>query len=255
MEEHAAALLHRSLGPEGVVAEMDAAGVERAVIVPPTGRLNQFSLGVAAAHPGRFKGMAVLPLDKADSKQTVADWAERPTDMAGIRLSFAPWRQPSWLADGTADWFWPAAEEQGIPIMVWAPEQWPAVAAIADRHPGLRLIVDHMGLYVEVRDDEVAPAIEPVLDLASRPNVGVKLSALPCHSTQPYPFRNLHPSIERVFDAFGPERLFWGTDMTRLPCPYVQALTMFTEELDFLGPEDLRLIMGDALAGWLGWTG
>ncbi|HWB38493.1 MAG TPA: amidohydrolase family protein, partial [Rugosimonospora sp.] len=243
-QEHAAAVLHRALGPDGVLAAMDGAGVGRAVVVPPGRGPNDFSLSVAAAHPDRFAVMGVIRLDKPSGRELVAGWASRPAGLLGIRLSFPPWRPSSWLTDGTSDWFWPAAEAAGIPVMVWAPRQIPAVRDIAVRHPGLRIIVDHMGLYVDVRDDDVAAAVEPVYTMADLPNVGVKLTALPCHTSEPYPFTNLHPHVRRMRDTFGNHRLFWGSDMTRLPVPYSQCVTAFTEQMPFLTATDLERIMG-----------
>jgi L-fuconolactonase len=55
-----------------------------------------------------------------------------------------------------------------------------------------------------------------------------------------------------VVDAYGPRRVFRGTDLTRLPCPYRQAVTLFTEELDFLSSDDKEWIMGRGIAEWLG---
>jgi predicted TIM-barrel fold metal-dependent hydrolase len=52
--------------------------------------------------------------------------------------------------------------------------------------------------------------------MAKRPNVAVKASALPSYSSEPYPYRGLHAHIRRVYDAFGPQQMFWGTDFTRL---------------------------------------
>jgi len=46
-----------------------------------------------------------------------------------------------------------------------------------------------------------------------------------------YPFRSFHEHLHRRFDAFGPERMFWGTDITRMPCSWRQCVTVFTEEL------------------------
>jgi predicted TIM-barrel fold metal-dependent hydrolase len=65
----------------------------------------------------------------------------------------------------------------------------------------------------------LGPALEPLLAAARHPNVAVKASALPCYSTEPYPLRNLHQYIRRVVDAYGRRRVFWGTDLTRLPLP------------------------------------
>jgi hypothetical protein len=56
-----------------------------------------------------------------------------------------------------------------------------------------------------------------------------------------------------VVDAFGPQRCFWGTDLSHLPCPYKQVVTLFTEELHFLSDADKEWIMGRAIAEWLNW--
>jgi L-fuconolactonase len=89
--------------------------------------------------------------------------------------------------------------------------------------------------------------------MARRPNVAVKASALPCYSSEPYPYRGLQPYVRGVYDAFGPRRMFWGTDRTRLPCSYGQAITFFTEELPWLSASDQELIMGRGVCDWLGW--
>jgi hypothetical protein len=59
--------------------------------------------------------------------------------------------------------------------------------------------------------------------------------------------------LRRVFDAFGPRRTFWGTDLTRLPCTYRQAITLFTEELPWLSAGDQEWVMGRGICDWLGW--
>ena len=65
--------------------------------------------------------------------------------MLGIRVAFNHEKAP-WIVDGTADWFWSAAQEHDIPLMIFAPDSPEAIGQIAQRHPKLRLIIDHMGL-------------------------------------------------------------------------------------------------------------
>jgi predicted TIM-barrel fold metal-dependent hydrolase len=69
--------------------------------------------------------------------------------------------------------------------------------------------------------------------LAKYPNVSVKLSASPLFSSEPYPFRDMAPHIRRLFDAFGPRRCYWGTDITNslAKATYRQRITHFTETL------------------------
>ena len=92
-----------------------------------------------------------------------------------------------------------------------------------------------------------------MLALAKYPNVAMKATGAPSYSDQPYPFRDIHDNLRRLYDAFGPARWFWGTDITRMPCPWRQCVTLFTEELPWLKGRDLELVMGRAVCDWLGW--
>ncbi|HKA81780.1 MAG TPA: amidohydrolase family protein, partial [Xanthobacteraceae bacterium] len=183
-----------------------------------------------------------------------AGWRKQP-GMLGVRLTFHRDADRPWLTDGTADWFWPEAERHEIPVMVHAPERLAQIGEIAARHPKLRVIVDHMGFARATIDAETLPAVERINALARHANVFVKVSALPCFSTEPYPFRNLREPLRRVIAAFGPRRCFWGSDITRVPksCTLRQVVTHFTEELDFLSPGDLEWIMGRGLVECLRW--
>jgi predicted TIM-barrel fold metal-dependent hydrolase len=96
--------------------------------------------------------------------------------------------------------------------------------------------------------------IEYLLPLAKLPNVSVKLSALPMFSREEFPYRDLFDPVRRVIDAFGPERCFFGTDLSRLPCSYPQAIEMMQMIIEGYGAAEQDLIMGTALTRWLGWT-
>ena len=54
--------------------------------------------------------------------------------------------------------------------------------------------------------------------------------------------------------SFGPQRVFWGSDLTRLSCSYAEARRHFTDELDFLDTESLEWIMGRGLSEWISWA-
>ena len=92
-----------------------------------------------------------------------------------------------------------------------------------------------------------------LLALGQYPNVAVKATGAPSYSSEPYPYRNIHPYLRQIYDAFGPDRTFWGTDITRMPCTWRQCVTLFTEELPWLSGRDQELVMGRALCHWLDW--
>ena len=87
--------------------------------------------------------MARIALDKPDRAARLATWRDQP-GVLGVRLIFGP-RESAWLTDGTADWFWPAAEKAGVPVMFLPWGQTSLFGRIAERHPQLTLIIDHMG--------------------------------------------------------------------------------------------------------------
>ena len=47
--------------------------------------------------------------------------------------------------------------------------------------------------------------------------------------------------------------MFWGAVISAMPCSWHQCVTMFTEELPWLGESDKLLVMGEALSAWWGW--
>jgi len=241
---------------EQLLADMERAGVDRAILVPPSieGDRNDYALEAAQKHPGRFAVMGRFPLHSGRDKNLLAGWRAQP-GMLGVRLTFHRDADRPWLTDGTGDWFWPESERANVPVMVHAPERLAEIGVIAAHHPGLTLIIDHMGFARATIDAQTKDAAARICALARHPNVSVKVSALPCFSTEPYPFRNLREPLARVIDAFGPRRAFWGSDITRVPksVGYRQVVTHFTEQLDFLARDDLAWIMGRALMECLRW--
>jgi predicted TIM-barrel fold metal-dependent hydrolase len=242
---------------EKLVPLMDEAGVDRAVIVPPSwpGDRNDYGIEAAKRYPDRFAVMGRIPLKNPQSAELLPKWKEQP-GMRGVRVTFLGPAAP-WLTDGTADWFWPAAEKAGLPVMFLTAGRSGEFARIAERHPQLPLIADHMGVVGDVvKAGKLADAIEQTASLARYQNVSVKLSAAPNNSTEAYPFRDFLPHIRRLYDAYGPQRCYWGTDITNGfdKASYRQRVTHFTEELTFLSEQDKDWIMGRAIAVRLGWS-
>jgi L-fuconolactonase len=251
---------HRTsaLGKDELLAEMDKAGVDGVVIVPPSweGDRNDVAIAAAQAHPDRFCVMGRFDPDAPGAREQIAGWKKQP-GMLGMRLTFHTdiLRQP--LLDGRYDWVWGEMERHGIPAMVLFHHEYMHLAdMIAEQYPGLRLVLDHCGLKSnkDVREAQNFATLDRMLALAKRPNVAAKVTAMPCYADdKTYPFRSLHRHIRRVFDAFGPKRTFWGTDWSRLPCTYGQGITMFSEEMAWLKGSDLEGVMGRGICEWIGW--
>lgn len=245
----------RPLSAELVMQAMDEAGVTHAILVPPSldGDRNDLALAAAQRYPDRFAVMGRLLIDKPDAPARLERWKD-DQGMLGVRLTFHRDNDRPFMTNGVSDWFWPVAQRLDIPVMVHAPERIAEVGEIARKYPRLRIIVDHMGFARETMDSAAKAAVDRLLTLAPLSNVSVKVSAMPCFSTAPFPFQNLHDPIKRTIDGFGVGRCFWGTDYSRLPgtCTYRQAVTMFTEHMG-LSASDLEAVMGQSFAQALGW--
>ena len=239
---------------EYVIGEMDKAGVDRVIIVPPSweGDRNDLAVAAAAQYKDRFAVMGRLDIYRDDAKEQIRNWLKQP-GMLGLRFALHTPLLERPFVSGELDWVWHEAEASGVPVMVLVPHRLMAsIARVAERHPGLKLVMDHLGL-VHGKDDEAFAGLGELLALAKYPNVAAKASIMPFYTDDKYPFKKLHPHIRRVFDAFGPKRLFWGSDLSRLPCTYRQGVTMFSEEIPWLSSEDKEWIMGRGVCEWLGW--
>jgi len=242
---------------EKLVPLMDEAGVDRVVVVPPSwpGDRNDYALDAAKRYPARFAVMGRIPLKNPQAAALLPKWKEQP-GMLGVRLTFLG-PAGAWLSDGTADWIWPVAEKAGLPVMFLTDGQSARISGVAERYPGLQLIADHMGISTDtVKQGRLADAISQTASLAKYPNVSVKLSAAPNYSSEPYPFRDFSPHIKQLFDAYGPKRCYWGTDLTNGydKATYKQRVTHFTEELPFLSEQDKDWVMGKAILERLQWS-
>ena len=241
---------------ERALAMMDEAGIGRVVVVPPgLNDVNTYALEAARRYPNRFAVMGRIPLENPKSAALLPRWKDQP-GMLGVRVTFLG-KAVAWLSDGTADWFWPAAEKAGLPVMFLAFGNVDKFGPIAARHPGLPLIIDHMGVNLAIaKEGKLAEKIGDAVALAKYPNVSVKMSNLVNASLEPYPFRDLNDHLKRVFDAYGPQRCHWGTDLTAgyARATWSQRVAHFTGELKFLSESDKDWVMGRSIREKLKWA-
>ncbi|HEX3885303.1 MAG TPA: amidohydrolase family protein [Stellaceae bacterium] len=244
--------------PEEALALMDEGGVDAAVIHPPGWDPNATEMAFKAVRdfPGRFAILGSLPLDNPGSRARIATWRDQP-GMLGLRYGFLHDPARRRLADGEYDWLFAEAEKAGVPVACLATDSLAVLGKLAERHPGLHLTIDHLGGrggLTTLKDHAAMTHMPELLALARLPNVGVKATGAPGYSAEGYPYPIMQGYLKQIFDAFGPHRMFWGTDITKMPCSWRQCVSMFTEELPWLNEADKRLVMGEALCAWWGWN-
>ena len=237
----------RDAAPETLLDLMKANGVERTVIIQVIHYRydNSFLASVLKRYPGTFQGVArVDPLD-ADAPDHLSRLTEQ--GFRGVRLS------PSGNASG--DWFhgplmpplWSRCEQLKVPMTVLAPiSRMPEVGLLLEKLPNLTTVIDHMA---DCPIDQPAE-LEKLIALKRYPNLYVKISHPWSLSHEQYPWRDVHPQIRRLYDAFGPQRLMWATDwpiIENSKATYAQALTLFRDEITFFNADDKSWILSKTI--------
>ena len=151
---------------DDLLREMDAAGVDRALVVPPPldGFRNDLVLNAARLHPDRLAVIGRLDIDRPGSLDRLDTWRCQ-SGMLGLRLTFKTQGDPN------NDKVWTAIEAAGVPTMVAiAAANLGPVKAAAKRHPGLKLVVDHLGLLQPMKDEAAFAFLDHLLALAECPN-------------------------------------------------------------------------------------
>ncbi len=244
---------------DGMVAAMDAVGVDGALLVSPFTMYHydaSYALDVYAAHRTRFR--LIKPVDPTDPTvaDTVADWA-RTAGTVGVRimLNRGVSEDP---ADPGVNRVLAAAARHDLPVNLLCWGRLEQAAALAARNPDTSLVIDHLGLQQPF--EPPAPAapfadLPKVLALAAHPNVSIKITGACTLSHEAFPFRDIWDPLGRIFDAFGFDRCMWGTDWTRAVglLTYREGVEAF-RVTDRLSDTDRAALMGGTLQRIYHWT-
>jgi predicted TIM-barrel fold metal-dependent hydrolase len=249
-----AALWRDPYSVERLWETLDAAGVRAAVQVTPSpeGWDNRYGVEAAARHPDRLCVFGRLDPASPDPGGRLSTWLTQP-GACGVRLTFFG---RSAAADGgllALEPFWAACERLAIPVAVFAPDNLVELVRVLERHPRLRLVVDHLGLGVYPGCPDPLAGLSTLPEFAAFDDVWVKISGLPEVSREGFPFRDVREHLAEALSRFGAERLIWGSNhpVVLSWCTYAESLD-YLEDCDFLDAESLEWLLGRSLRTFLG---
>ncbi|MER3405441.1 MAG: hypothetical protein C4289_10040 [Chloroflexota bacterium] len=242
--------------PEHLRREMQAAGVDRAMLIQTTtfyGWDNRFLRDTAEAARDWAVGVCTLNPDDPHSPDVLYALVHR-SNVRALR-TYASGPGGAYDHPGNRRLF-DAAGRLGIVInALLSLRAADELAQMLRAYPDLPVVLDHC---LALRaGPELKPTVAKVVALAQFPNLYAKLTFLPTGSVEGYPFRDMHDACRRIIDAYGPERCIWGSDFpTELWCPkvtYSGHLQLFREALG-LSPEEQAAILGKTAAQLYGIT-
>ena len=236
----------------GLMARHDVA---RAVVVPLASE-DKYLRDCLSQYPGSFVGVAVQDEADPDARGSQERRAKE-LRVRGLRVSRlgAPGTRRAEDLD-----LYPALDgmaDRGEKLWFYAPpDQLPLLALVPAALPNLTVVLNHLGFcptgfvvgpdgLPHIESELPAPTLPLVLALAKHPNTFVMVSGQYGYSKQAYPYGDLTSTVRAIFDAYGPDRMFWASDypwIARAP-GYERMIELPSYELPHLSTSDLDSIM------------
>jgi predicted TIM-barrel fold metal-dependent hydrolase len=242
-------------GPiENEVSEMQEFGLKYAVLINPRyyGWDNSYISYSLHKYPKLFVAHGLLDPEGPDPAGRLRYWIEEH-GFQGMRFSpiYAP--HSTWLNSKSQYPLWREAERlRAVFNFYILPHQMPMLEDMAERFPGVKIVIDHLG-----KPDLAAP--DPWADfrkmfrLKRFKQVWVSASEpYEISLTKQFPYRDTYPFFKATYEEFGGKQLIWGTGYPkpRWELPMNKELE-FVNQLPFYTPEDRELILGkNALRIW-----
>ena len=240
----------RTLSPGGSVEflneTMAEAGVDKAVIVQPIHYMydNSYVADCLKNFAGKFAAIGLVD-QKAPDAPDQLERLVKEDGFSGLRIhTSSRVDQPSDWATPDQDPIWRRAAELGASFIVHGTaENLPPIEPIIARFPDVPVALDHIG-GAPTNEDPPYPLLSNVLKLAEYPNVYVKLTPQPHKSDMPYPHEDTFSAFQRIYDAYGPQRLMWGTNFPGVmrQTGYRPSVDLFGTHMTFLTNDDKEWI-------------
>jgi predicted TIM-barrel fold metal-dependent hydrolase len=266
---------------ESLVAEMDYAGVDMAMIhrTPYLGIGNDFTAECCRRFPDRLQGLAHVEewLAGTDVDGSIAK-LRKAIDAQGLHgVQFLPDHLP--LYGQSEDWtrdeftpFWDAVAGLGVPLFITpsysslATQNGAPVDALVaqlrlidgwmERYPDVPLVLTHglsWRMFIDGDGLDIPDAVYDAVPDSPRFSMQL-LFAIFLGGVWDYPMREVRPTMERLVERVGVERLMWGTDI-----PMVLRFYTYRQNLehiricsDFLPDDQVDLIVGGNMARLMG---
>ena len=258
-------LQEQAASPEFIIAQMDHAGVDMAVLqnCKLYGKLNDYFADCVRVYPDRFVGTGEINEFEADKESEISKLRHVTKELgfSGIfyeATKFLEIGQPTAFNAKKFNSFWREVSNLETAVL-WNftssklyMEQMRAFAAWADRFPDIPSVVS-LGLCLRpFKENGEVEFPRELIDIFKKPNVFAEI-------TYPiqvgpmgwdYPFPQAQKLIKQQYEEFGGSKLVWGSDMPNLErnCTYKQSLTYLTNYCDFIEPKDMELILGGNIA-------
>ncbi len=232
---------------ESLIAAMDEAGVAKAAVVHSSttyGFDNSYVVDGCNQYPDRLVAVGSVDMLADDVAATIKGWADK--GLAGLRIFTGGSTKdfdPSELDNPKSFKAWEMLAELGLPMCIQTgPIGLPQVAMLARKFPSVNIILDHLGR-PDVLDGPPYANAASLFEIADIPNIFMKLT--------PRIFGDVKKDkasaetfFPRVVEAFGAQRMAWGSNFPTSPGTLAEILATAQAGLASLSADDQAWIFG-----------
>lgn len=246
-------VLQRDFMPEDLVPLLKARQIEAAIAVQARQTIEEtrWLLEMAAREPAIKGVVGWVPLTDPNVDTVLASFAAQPA-LKGVRHIVQAEPDDRYLLRDDFNRGVARLRAYGLTydILIYG-RHLPHAAAFVDRHPDQPFVLDHIAK-PEIRaaafDRDWARGMR---ELARRPHVACKLSGVVTEVRDPeWTAALIAPYLETALEAFGPDRLLFGTDwpVCLLRCSYATWVDAVSAFIASLSAAEQQAIMGDNAA-------
>lgn len=205
---------NRTFGFEELAPHLARNGVSATVMVQSDDHDGDTDLmfEVANAHPTVAAIVAYLPLDRPEQAAARLSELRRDDRVVGIRNLVHHKADPDWITSAAVDEGLAVLEDGDVAFDFVSnlPRHLEHVPTLSERHPGLRIVIDHLAK-PPIGDRDVEPWWSLIAAAAQNPLVCAKISGLYTEAGD-WTVDGIRPFVDRALEVFGPERLMFGGD-------------------------------------------
>jgi len=207
------AAIHRDYEPADLAPLLKAARIDRTVLVQaaPSHAETEFLLHLAETADFVAGVVGWTDFEAEDAAHRIAALAAREK-LVGLRPMIQDIPDPRWMLNEATRPAIEAMAEEGLTFdALVMPRHLPILGEFAARHPGLDIVIDHAA-----KPDIAAGAFDvwarDMRALAAQTRLVCKLSGLATEAAPGWSTETLRPYVEVLIEAFGADRLMWGSD-------------------------------------------
>jgi predicted TIM-barrel fold metal-dependent hydrolase len=246
--------MYRWMAEEGVAG---IAAVQKGMIY---GTDNSYIMDAADLFPDAMRAVIIVDPLEEKTLPMIREGAAR--GIAGVR--FFPVNiedKAGWLCAPGAMAVWQLADELGLAVDIEGPkEDWRemmlVIEQLADRFPGLRIVLDHVYLPILPIDGDPGFSIDACFDgLAARGNIAYKFTSLNMDVIRE---QGVDPAevLRRLVDFYGADRIMWGSDIGTSSGTFKEMVQRAIDATALLTDEERRKVLHDTgRRVFTGWTG